>query len=285
MVTASNHLADALGVEFVEWTKELNPYDFHLVRNTTIKLTYDDPQKAFLALFDRSGLLPVYDEFHNTVTIYPYSMNQRINTPHIFTPKFTRSQIQKEEVQRQYKEDLAKNRKALEYNYYRGYSVRETLSAWTEHAGYNGAIYYFNTRPHKNFLASKLETNDSSIAASDIGVMTEFIRDELDRQNLSLPISITKDAPTNKLIFHPFSTKEKVTAYEVQTTTVKDNLRQMADHYGYRLIYKATDYRIDTGFTTVLTNYIKPSIEAFLTQYPLRVETVESSKELVIRGK
>ncbi|WP_122053599.1 hypothetical protein [Vibrio sp. Evd11] len=285
MVTASNNLADAVGVEFVEWAKELNPYDYYAVRNMTIRLTYEDPQIAFLDLFDRSGLLPVYDDFTNTVNVYPYSLDQRIALPHIFTPKFKRSTLQKEKVKRSYKEGLAKNNKAVEYNFYKDYTVRETLSAWAEHSGYNGAIYFFNTRPHREFFASKLVKSDSSIGRNNVDVMKEFIGYEMDRQSLNIPISITKDKATNKIIFHPFDSSEQVRAFEVKTTTVKDNLRRVADQYDYELIYNATDYRIDAGFSTVLTNYIKPSVKAFLSQYPLSIEVVESSKQLVIRGK
>lgn len=284
MVMASNNLADAIGVEFVEWSKDLNPYDHYAVRNMTIRLTYEDPQVAFLDLFDRSGLLPVFDKGTNTVNILPYSFNDRLNVPHIFTPKFKRSRQQKEAVYRTYQEDLAKQKKAVEYNYYKGYTVRETLSAWAEHSGYDGSIYFFKSRPHREFFNSLLVKNDSTIARNNIEVMKEFIADELDRQNVNIPISVTKDEATNKVIFHPFSKGEKVEAFEVHTTTVKDNLRRIADHFGYRLVYQATDYRIDTEFTTVLTNYIKPTVDA-LHQYPLSVDPVESSKELIIRGK
>lgn len=285
MVTASNRLADALGVEFVEWAKEINPYDYYQVRNTTVRLDYENPQAAFLDLFDRSGLLPIYDEFTNTITIYPYSMDQRVNKPHIFTPKFTRSEIQKDEVERAYKETLAKEKKALEFNYYRGFSVRETLSAWAEYSGYSGVVYYFDSRPHRLFFESNLTKSDHSIASNNIEVMHVFIAEEQERQATDLKISITVDKATNKLVFHPFEQGEELKTYEVKKTTVKDNLRQVADSYGYDLVYKATDYRIQAGFTTVLTNYIKPSVKSLVSQYPLDVEAVESSKELIIRGK
>lgn len=285
MVMASNNLADAVGVEFVEWSKDLNPYDYYAVRNMTIRLTYDDPQVAFLDLFDRSGLLPVYDKSTNTVNIVPFSLNERMTLPHIFTPKFKRSRLQKEAVQREYKEGLAKSKRATEYNYYKDFTVRETLSAWTEHSGYNGAIYFFKSRPHREFFSSQLVKNDSSIGRTDIDVMKSFIEKEMDRQSINIPVSITKDRATNKLIFHPFDSTEKVTAFEVQKTTVKDNLRRMADKFGYELVFKATDYRIESEFTTVLTNYVKPTVQAFIHQYPLDVEVVESSKELIIRGK
>lgn len=285
-ITAANRLADELGVEFVEWSKGLNPYEYYQLRSKRINLTYDDPQAAFLELFDRSGLLAHYEKNNNAVVIYPYSLDIRLNTPHIFTPKFERSEKQEKQIVEAYEDDLVGKRKAIEYHYYTGYTIKDTFDAWANYANYKGVIWYIQDNDQVDFLYSKLKKDDSVIGSSPFNVLTTFIKGEMDRSAESIPaISISLDQQRKLLIVHPYHESELVRAFDIEPSSVKYNMKRIADFYGYSLDYRAQDYEVLTGYTTVLSTYTEESINNFLQQYPLQIEIIDSTKKIIVRGK
>ncbi len=283
-LTAANKLADELGVEFVEWSRELNPYQFYQHRSKRIKLDFADPQGAFLSLFDRSGLLPVYDQTINTVTIYPFSLDSQVNQPHIFTPQFDRSKKQREEIERANEQRLVRQKRAIEYHYYKGFTVKETVDAWAKHASFKSVVWYFNEPTYLSFLDNEIKKNDFTVGRSPLDVISKFVESEKVRQNRDLMITATLEAQTNRLILHPFSSKEIVRSFEVRPTSTKHNLMNIAKFYGYDLDYRAQDYQIPTGYITVLSQYTEKSIEEVIQQYPLELEVVESAKKIIVRG-
>lgn len=283
-LTAANKLADELGVEFVEWSRELNPYQFYQHRSKRIKLDFSDPQGAFLSLFDRSGLLPVYDQTINTVTIFPFSLDSQVNQPHIFTPQFDRSKRQREEIERANEQILVSQNRAIEYHYYKGFTVKETVDAWAKHASFKSVVWYFNEATYLTFLDDEIKKNDFTVGRSPLDVIGKFIESEKVRQNRDLLITATLEAQTNRLILHPFSPKEIVRTFDVRPTSTKHNLLNIAKFYGYELDYRAQDYQIPTGYITVLSQYTEKSIEEVIQQYPLELEVVDSAKKIIVRG-
>ncbi len=284
-LTAANKLADELGIEFVEWAKELNPYDYYQLRSKRITLDFDNPQSAYLELFDRSGLLPIYQASTNTVTIYPFSLNERVSAPHIFTPQFARSQAQQKQLQKQYETDLARNNKVLEYHYYQGFTVKDTIDAWAEHANLNGVIWFLDDPVYSRFLNAKLQKSDFNVGSTPMEVMTKFIEDEKRRQSQSgLNVSLVVEQSSNKLIVHPYSRKEIVKSFEIQPGSVRHNLSRIADFYDYTLKYRGANFEVPTGYTTVLTSFVRNSVQAVVNQYPISIEVVDSTKEIIARG-
>ncbi|MDF9399144.1 hypothetical protein [Vibrio sp. 1180_3] len=284
-LTAANKLADELGIEFVEWTQELNPYEYQQLRSKRINLNFSDPQSAFLELFDRSGLLPIYDEKNNAVTIYPFSLNERLQQPHIFTPKFDRSEAQRKEIEKANDLELVKKQGALEYHYYKDFSVKDTIDAWANHANFDGVVWYFKDTAHENFLLQKIPKTDFVVGGTPMSVITKFINEELIRQNSHVTVTAVHEVTTNKLILHPFSKNEVVRSFDVEATTTRLNLARIASFYGYTLEYKAKDYQIFTPYTTVLTQYAKSSMETVIQQYPLDIEVIDSTKRIIVRGR
>ncbi|MFL7013590.1 hypothetical protein [Enterovibrio norvegicus] len=284
-LTAANKLADELGVEFVEWAKELNPYEYYQLRSKRIELDFEEPQKPFLDLFDRSGLLPYYDNITNTVSIYPYSLNERVSAPYIFTPKFARSEKQKKAIIDAYEDDLAKRKKVLEYHYYKGFSVKETINAWAQHANYSGVVWFLNDSAHQKFTSAALQKDDSNIGVTSMDVMNTFLKSEINRQGFDdLPLTLVLDKSKNLLIVHPFARTEVVKAFEIQPSSIKYNLQKISDFYGYDLDYRASDFAVTTGYTTVLTSFVENSVNTVVQQYPLTVEVIDSTKEIIVRG-
>ncbi|MFC5079648.1 hypothetical protein VTH8203_00831 [Vibrio thalassae] len=283
-LTAANKLADKLGIEFVEWTQELNPYVYYQLRSKRINLNFEDPQAAFLELFDRSGLLPIYDKRDNSVTVYPFSLNQRIQQPHVFTPKFDRSERQREDIELANAKESVTAHKALEYHFYKGYTVKDTIDAWANHANYSGVIWYFDDKATANFLNDTIQKNDFVIEQSPVKVITKFIKEEKERQSSSVSVTAVYEASTNKLILHPFSRGEIVRSFDIEPTTTRQNLSRIANFYGYTLDYQAPDYKIQTPYSTVLTQYTKASIQSVIQQYPLDIEVIDSSKRIIVRG-
>ncbi|ENM5835022.1 hypothetical protein NTH44_003113 [Vibrio metoecus] len=285
-LTAANKLADELGVEFVEWTRELNPYEYFQLRSKRISLDYDNPQNSFIELFDRSGLLAHYDRTTNAVTIYPFSMDMRVTTPHIFTPKFERSEKQSLAINANHQSDLVKLNKAIEYHYYAGYSVKETINAWANQAGHKGVIWYLNDTRHIQFANSIIEKSDSTIAPTPLAVMSSFLKDEMERKNRTeSPLSLSLDQSKQILIVHTFAVNEMVKAFDIEATTVKVNLQKVANFYGYTLDYRTTDYAVPTPYTTVLSSFVEQSIKTIISQYPLNIEVIDSTKRIIVRGK
>lgn len=284
-LTAANRLADELGVEFVEWSQDLNPYEYHQLRSKRIKLNYSDPQASFLELFDRSGLLAHYNSELNAVTIHPFSMEERVNTPHIFTPKFERSERQSIEAISRYQSDLARRNQAIEYHYYSGFTVKETINAWAEAASLKGVVWFLNSDQQINFVDAALEKNDSTIAATPLSVMTAFINEEMTRQNRQISLSLVIDQERDLLIVHPYSINEPVKAFDIETGSIRHNLRNIADFYGYTLDYRAIDYAVSIPYTTVLTSYAEPSINTVISQYPIEIEVIDSTKRIIVRNK
>ena len=283
-LTAANKLADELGIEFVEWTKELNPYEFYQLRSRRIRLNFDDPQSAFLELFDRSGLLPVYDKSLNTVTVYPFSMAQRMSTPHIFTPKFDRSERQQEQFQKEYEQELVKQKKLLEYHYYKNFTPQQTINAWADHANFNGVIWFLDTDTYQDFLTEPLKKSDYNVGATILDVMNTFLTQEKERQaKESLPLTLVYEPSSKYLIVHPYAQNEVVRTMEIKPTSLKDNIERIGKFYGFHVSYEAPNYQIQTGYTTVLTRFIKNSIDVVAQQYPVTIEVIESSKNIIVK--
>lgn len=285
-LTAANKLADELGVEFVEWATELNPYEYHQLRSKRVNLNFEEPQKAFLELFDRSGLLAHFDEATNAVTIYPFSMESRVAAPHIFTPKFERSAKQTAQIIEAHEDKLVSQRKVIEYHYYEGYTVQETINAWAKQANYSGVVWYLNDQPDIEFTQAVLPKTDSNIGQSSLVVMNNFLTDEAERQSMaSQPLTLVVDASKNLLIVHPFARTEIVRAFEIEPSSVKYNLQNIAQFYGYDLDYRAQDYGIPTSYITVLSSFVEKSVKTVVQQYPLDIEVVDSTKKIIVRGK
>lgn len=283
-LTAANKLADELGVEFVEWTNELNPYEFYQLRSRRVRLNFEDPQAAFLELFDRSGLLPVYEKSQNTVTVYPYSMTQRLTTPHIFTPKFDRSERQQEQFKAEHEAELVKAKKLIEYNYYKDFTVQETVNAWAKHANYAGVVWFLDSATYGNFLSEKLKKSDFNVGPTPISVMNNFIDDEKVRQSrTNLPLSLVYEASTKKLIIHSMAQNEIVKSFDVKPTSLKENITEIGKFYGYTVTYDAPNYQIQTPYSTVLSRFIKRSVDAVAQQYPVVIEVIESSKNIIVK--
>ncbi|MGR5296801.1 hypothetical protein ACPV5U_24305 [Vibrio mediterranei] len=283
-LTAANKLADELGVEFVEWARDLNPYQYYQHRSKRINLNFADPQGAFLSLFDRSGLLPVYDQSINTVTVFPFSLDSQVNQPHIFTPQFDRSKKQREEIERDNSQNLAGKNRAIEYHYYKGFTVKQTVDAWAKHANFKSVVWYFNEPTYLSFLDNEIQKNDFTVGRSPLDVISKFLESEKKRQNRDLLITATLETQSNRLILHPFSSSEIVRSFEVRPTSTKHNLVNIAKFYGYDLDYRAKDYQIPTGYITILSQYTEKSIEEVIQQYPLKIEVVDSVRKIIVRG-
>lgn len=282
-LTAVNKLADHLGVEFVEWTKELNPYEYHQLRSKRIKLNYEDPQAAFLELFDRSGLLPVYDRKLNTVTIYPYSLSERVGAPYVFTPKFDRSKQQEETFRRERDAKLVKSKKLTEYHFYKEFTVQETVNAWAKHANYAGVVWYLPTSIYKDFLTSHLEKSDYCVGLTPLDTINTFINEEKVRQSQpELSLSFVYEATTNRLIVHSLNTNEVVKSFDINATSLKDNIERIAKFYNYEVSYQAPNYAVKTPYTTVLTRFVKNSIDTVIQQYPVDVQVIDASKQIIV---
>lgn len=284
-LTAANKLADQLGIEYVEWAPELNPYDYYQIRAKRVSLDTENPQKAFLDLFDRSGLLPYFDHSNNTVTVYPYSLEERVKTPHIFSPKFDRVDKQVASVIDEHEDDLVNQRRAKEYHYYAGFSIRETINAWAEHASYNGVIWYLQEDKHIKFAQHQLIQNDSSIGATPLDIMNRFLNEEARiKGRTKSPFTLVVDSATNKLVVHPFGRSEPVKVFDIEASSIRRNLKSIADFYGYELDYRTKDYAVKTPYTTVLTSFVESSVKIVAQQYPLDIEVVDSTKQIIVRG-
>ncbi|WP_199438328.1 hypothetical protein [Vibrio owensii] len=280
----ANTLADSLGVEFVEWNYALNPYDYTHKRNVLVDLHYKDPQRSFLKLFQGSGLLPYYDEKLNTVHIHPYSMGaKKVNQPTIFTPLFEQAQKHVEASIQSEKERLSKG--WFKYFGYEGYTVKSTVNAWAQHAGYSSVIWFIQKPFQQQFLNSELVKDDFYVGAQPFDAIESFIDSEIERQKKGFELSVNYEADTNRLIIHPYRDDEQIKSFEIEATSVESNLERLAEFYGYDLEYLATDYRVPTPYITVLGDYLSTSLSVVLDGYPLKVEMIESTKIIKVRDK
>lgn len=284
ILLTANTLADRLGVEFVEWNYALNPYEYGHQRNVLVDLHYQDPQRSFLKLFQGTGLLPYYDEKQNTVHIHPYAIGAKnVNQPTIFTPLFEQAQKHVEQSRQSEKERLAKD--WFKYFGYQGYTLKNTVNAWAQHAGYSSVVWFVQKPHQQQFLNSKLVKDDFYVGAKPFNVISNFIDSELERQKKGFDLSVNFEPDTNRLIIHPYRKDEQIKSFEIEATSVESNLERIADFYGYDLEYLATDYRVPTPYITVMGDYLSTAMGVVLDGYPLKVETIESTKIIKVRDK
>ncbi|ANO35337.1 hypothetical protein A6E01_19175 (plasmid) [Vibrio breoganii] len=283
-VLAANMLADKLGVEFVEWHHSLNPYEFTQRRHQVFDLEYENPQAGFLALFDRSGLLPFYDSKTNTVFVHPYSMQlSNVNQSTVFTPLFDQARAGRKDV-----EDARKARLAaswLKYNYYEGYTLHQTISAWSKHAGYSSLVWYLPREKYADLLDYQFAESDYEVGRNSLHAIQNLIRTSLQETESDLLVSAHHEEDTNRLIIHPYHSTERLVTFEVEPTSVKSNLLRMADFYGYTLEYLATDYAVTVPYVTVLSRFMGESVGVVAEGYPVSIQTIESSKVIRVRNK
>lgn len=282
-ITVANALADRLGVEYIEWSPNLNPYTYKQTRNQLITLDYMNPQRSFLELFANSGLLPLYDNVDRTITIHPYSLQNSddLNQPFVFTPMFDRSIEERKEVLAMQKERLSKT--WLKYHYYKNYTIQETVNAWANQSSIGSVVWYLQDKQEVSFVTSKLAKDDYEIGQKPIEVINKFLKTELKRQNENLRVSAYLEKGTNRLVIHPLISSENIMTFDVEASDVRSNLTRIAKVYGYELEWQATNYKVRTPYVTVLTDFVERSIERTIQQYPLSIEVIESTKVIKIK--
>ncbi|MGR5448586.1 hypothetical protein ACP3V3_02135 [Vibrio sp. PNB22_3_1] len=286
VLLTANTLADKLGVEFVEWNYALNPYEFSHQRNLLVDLHYKDPQRSFIKLFRGTGLLPYYDSDLNTVHVYPYELGTRIaNVPTIFTPMFEHAQRRVVESMQSEREREAQLGDWFKYFSYDGYSIRETVNAWAHHAGMSSVVWFIRDPQRRSFIDADLVMDDFYVGATPLDAMKELVSSELIRRQRNFDLTLTFEPENNRLIVHPYRPEETIQSFEILPTSVRHNLIRLADYYGYELEYLATDYRVLTGYVSVVGDYLGTAIDAVSDGYPIHVEVVESTKQIKVRDK
>jgi hypothetical protein len=280
-ITAANALANEFGVRFVEWDEHLNPYSYRQPRNQLVSLNTNDPQAAFLQLFDNTNLLAVYDDVKNTVTIRPFGMSNagQGQADFVFTPMFEYAELEKET-------SLLKNAmvgKVYEYHYYKGFNVRETVNAWAKKAGANGIIWRLQTPSEVEFTKARFEKDGIELSAEPIENIGKLVVKQQQNMGSYLGIKVMYEKESKLVIVHSMEDDSNIRSFDVQKTTLKSNLQRLAQSYGYSIEYSANDYYIKTPYITAVNDYIKRSVQHVAQQYPLSVEVIESTKIIQIR--
>jgi hypothetical protein len=280
-ITAANALANELGVRFVEWDEHLNPYSYRQPRNQLVSLNVNDPQTAFLQLFDNTNLLAVYDDSENTVMIRPFGMTNagQGQADFVFTPMFEFAELEKET-------SLRKNAmvgKVYEYHYYKDYGVRETINAWAKKAGANGIIWRLQTPSEVEFSKARFEKDGIELSADPIENIGKLIVKQQQSTGSNLGIKALYEKQSRLLIIHSLEDDSNIRSFNVEQTSLKANLSRLARSYGYTVEYDAQDYRIKTPYITVVNDYIKRSVQHVAQQYPVNIEVIESTKIIQIR--
>ena len=280
-LTAANYLADEFGINYVEWDSSLNPYSFSQPRNQLLDINRENPQLSFLQLFDKSGLLALYKAEENTVYIHPFSMSlsDQGSGSFVFSPMFKEA-IDEENLSHYKNKNITK---VIKFNYYDGYSIRETISAWAKESNIASVIWLLQNDEHVDFVDEMVETDGSVIDVTPVNIMTKFIESKRKEDAPALTINLYHETATNRIVIHPFDSSQPLITFKVNRTTVKENLLSMAKLYGYDLQYDARDYIIKTPYITALTNYIPRSVNHLIQQYPLESEIIESTKIIKIK--
>ncbi|MCY9872988.1 lipoprotein [Vibrio barjaei] len=286
LLSVSNVLAHKLGVDYVEWSAQVNPYRYQYKTDRLITLDHRNPQMSFLEAFEGIGLLPYYDEARQRVTVHPYSANQAlVNQPHVFTPRFEEIKGQVAAAEHSKKVREQKLNDWAKYDYYKGYTVKETVEAWAKHSGYNSVVWFLEGPQHYNFLHQILPSNNFHIGLDGEAIIQSFLESELERFGQSIMVNAFYEKETGRLVVHPFEADAEVETFDVHATSAKANLERLGPKIGYDVEFLAQDYVVGTPYITVVSDYHEQTVESIMSGFPLNFELVEASKVIRVRDK
>jgi len=269
----ASDLAIEMGVDGVEWNKQLHPWSYKTLRTRTIAVSQLDKQQAYISLFSDTGLLPRYDEQKNRIFVEPYKTKLKLT--YNFEPTINIAKIEANKIGEEEQLEKLASGENKEYYLYGNETLQDSLNGWAQEAGYQSIIWYIKDQKQKDIITKLNKANEIVIERSPAYAI-QAVLEKVNNSKVAPSINMRVDTETGSLVFHGLNENEPFKVFTVKASGTKEVMEDLASSYDATLHYNAANYLINEEYKTIINSRIQLTLNEIFHDYPLNIEYDET---------